>query len=339
MSHEGRLNDLIPTMGENASNTLFYDKPAAVWNEALPIGNGRLGAMVKGTTNVDRLWMNEDSVWYGGPQSRINPDCKANLAEVRRLMDSGEVEKAEKLVLKTFTSMPQGMRHYEPLGDVFLHFGHGSDPPDDSLSDTTHSGSMVANWGHKDGSDSEPSKMVIIDYQRKLAVETGVCSVSYTEAETQYLREYFTSTADEVTCIRVSASKKGSVNFHVRLQRGDHEDPNRRQNKLYDNLEKSTNGLRLHAVLGGKGAVEMAFGVRVRIEGGELICLGDEVEVIGADEAVIFIAGETTFRNDNLVTAITSRLDNAATKPWEQLYNDHIAIFSTLMNRDRKSVV
>ena len=320
-------------MAENSSNTLVYDKPAAIWNEALPIGNGRLGAMVKGTTNVDRLWTNEDSVWYGGRQDRINPDCKANLAEVRRLMDTGDIEKAERLVQKTFTAMPQGMRHYEPLGDVFLHVGHGSDPPDDSLPDTTHSGSMVANWGHKDGSDSDPSKASVTDYQRRLAVESGVCSVSYTEGGTHFLREYFASTADEVICVRLSASNKGSLNFHVRLQRGDHEDPNRRQNKLYDSVDKTTNGLRLQALLGGKGAIEMALGFRVRIEGGKLLCLGDEVEVIGADEAVVFIAGETTYRNDNLATAIASRLDKAATKPWNQLYNDHVAIFSSLMNR------
>jgi alpha-L-fucosidase 2 len=320
-------------MAENSSNTLSYDKPAAIWNEALPIGNGRLGAMVKGTTNVDRLWMNEDSVWYGGPQDRVNPDCKPNLAEVRRLMDSGEIEKAERLVQKTFTAMPQGMRHYEPLGDIYLHIGHGSDPPDDSLHDTTHSGSMVASWGHKDGSDSDPSKSSVSNYQRKLAIETGLCTVSYTEGGTQYQREYFTSTADEVTCVRILASKKSSLNFHVRTQRGDHEDPNRRQNKLFDEVNKITNGLRMQAVLGGKGAIEAALGFRVEIEGGQLLCLGDEVEVIGSDSVVILIAGETTYRNDNLATAISSRLEKAAAKSWNQLYNDHVTIFSPIMNR------
>lgn len=115
------------------SSTLFYSQPAAIWEEGLPIGNGRLGAMINGSTGTDRLWINEDSVWYGGPQERTNPSAKVNLQHVRQLLDTGKVKEAEDLLGKTFTSMPQGMRHYEPMGDVFLDFNHGSNGPDQIL--------------------------------------------------------------------------------------------------------------------------------------------------------------------------------------------------------------
>jgi alpha-L-fucosidase 2 len=311
------------------TKTLWYTTPASTWNSAIPIGNGRFGAMVKGTTNVDRLWMNEDSVWYGGAQHRVNPDCRAHLAEVRRLINDGEIENAEKLVEKTFTAMPQGMRHYEPLGDVFLAFGHGTDPDDGSLPDTTNSGSKVKGWEKE--SDVKTS---VTNYHRKLDINTGLASVSYTEDGTQYLREYFSSTVDEVTCVHLSASRKGSINFRLRLQRGDHEDPNRRQNRLFDSLEKIERGLMLRAVVGGRGAVEAALSVQARIKGaGTMICMGDEVEVVDADEVVLFIAGETTYRHSNLAEAIASRLQQAATKSWTELYSNHMTKFSSLFNR------
>ena len=88
------------------SSKLFYSQPAATWEEGLPIGNGRPGAMISGSTVTERLWINEDSVWYGGPQERTNPSAKANLQHIRQLLDAGKVKEAEDLLAKKFTSMP-----------------------------------------------------------------------------------------------------------------------------------------------------------------------------------------------------------------------------------------
>jgi len=78
---------------------LWYDRPAEVWEEALPIGNGRLGAMVYGRVPAEHLQLNEDSLWYGGPVDRINPDARRYLPEIRRLILAGEIKKAEQLAI------------------------------------------------------------------------------------------------------------------------------------------------------------------------------------------------------------------------------------------------
>src|SRR5688572_30396678 len=105
-----------------ASTKLWYDKPAKTWNEALPIGNARLGAMIFGKVNQERLQLNEDSVWYGGPVNGDNPDGRRYFPEVRRLLSKGKQIEAEELAQMGLMSNPKSMRPYQPLGD--LHFYH-----------------------------------------------------------------------------------------------------------------------------------------------------------------------------------------------------------------------
>jgi len=105
-------------------NKLLYYKPAQDWNSALPIGNGRLGGMVFGHIQNEKIQLNEDSVWYGGPRDRNNPDTLDYLPEVRRLLSVGSLKEAEKLAALSFPGIPEGQRHYEPLGDLLLNFDH-----------------------------------------------------------------------------------------------------------------------------------------------------------------------------------------------------------------------
>ena len=104
-----------------------YDRPAAEWNEALPIGNGRMGAMVFGHPASERLQLNEDSLWYGGPRDRNNPDAAKVLPEIRRLIFEGKPREAERLAVTGLSGIPETQRHYEPLGQLLLDF-EGIDP-------------------------------------------------------------------------------------------------------------------------------------------------------------------------------------------------------------------
>jgi len=101
---------------------LWYPRPAKDWVEALPVGNGRLGAMVFGRVQQERIQLNEDSVWYGGPRDRHNPDALAALPEVRRLLFEGKVEDAERLATHAMLSTPRRQTPYQPLGDLSLQF-------------------------------------------------------------------------------------------------------------------------------------------------------------------------------------------------------------------------
>lgn len=97
-------------MSSQFDHILQYELPAPVWNDALTIGNGRLGGMVRGTTYKERLWINEDSVWHGGPQERVNPAARASLPEVQSLILAGRFKDAARLIRRTFTAIPQSTR-------------------------------------------------------------------------------------------------------------------------------------------------------------------------------------------------------------------------------------
>ena len=106
--------------GAPAPATLWYRAPAATWNEALPVGNGRLGAMVFGGVTEERLQLNEDSVWAGQKLNRINPAAAKAVPEVRRLLGEGKVTEAEALADKAMISIPRRMPPYQTLGDLLL---------------------------------------------------------------------------------------------------------------------------------------------------------------------------------------------------------------------------
>ena len=95
-------------------NVLWYKKAAAEWNEALPLGNGFMGAMCFGGTLIDRFQLNADSVWWGGPRDRINPDAAENIPVIRRLIREGEITRAEDLANETMAGIPEYQSHYEP---------------------------------------------------------------------------------------------------------------------------------------------------------------------------------------------------------------------------------
>jgi len=167
-------------------NRLWYKKPARDWNEALPIGNGRLGAMIFGTPKGERLQLNEDSIWYGAPVDRINPDAHKNLKKVRELILAGEISKAEKILLYAFSGTPQSQRPYQSAGDLFINFDHGDD---------------------------------VSDYKRELCLDNAVHTVSYTANGVRYTRETFASFPDDVIVIRISADKPASVSFSCLMAR------------------------------------------------------------------------------------------------------------------------
>ena len=101
---------------------LWYQQPAKEWEEALPLGNGRLGAMIFGDVASERLQVNEESMWYGGKVDRNNPDARKKLPEIRELIFKGEIKKAEKLMKLAFSGCPNSMHPYQTLGDIYLQF-------------------------------------------------------------------------------------------------------------------------------------------------------------------------------------------------------------------------
>ncbi|WP_051204656.1 glycoside hydrolase family 95 protein [Butyrivibrio sp. VCD2006] len=168
--------------------SLWYENPANKWEEALPVGNGRMGAMVTGGVNREVIYLNEDSIWSGGPANRINKDARKYLGEIRRLIREGKIQEAEKLSLMALSGTPNSERSYEPAGELIIDF---------------------------EGS-SEFKK-----YRRELDLETGIASVSYEAGGCRYNRELLASYPDQIICYHLAADG-GKLNFTCRLDRCHH---------------------------------------------------------------------------------------------------------------------
>jgi alpha-L-fucosidase 2 len=163
---------------------LSYRQPARVWTEALPIGNGRLGAMVFGGGAEERLQLNEDTVWTGRPHEYHREGAARYLPEIRRLLWEGRQKDAEDLALREFMSEPLRQKAYQPLGDLVLRFP-----------------------GHE-----RP-----VEYARELDLDTAVASVRYRIADVSHERQSFSSHPDQVLVERLSASRPGRVSLAARL--------------------------------------------------------------------------------------------------------------------------
>ena len=174
-------------MQKKTEYTLWYESPAKNWNEALPLGNGKIGAMVFGEAEKERIQLNEDTVWSGGFIDRINPDSYTHLEEVRRLLREGEVEEAQLLAKYAMTGTPQSERCYQTLGDLLL--------------ETTHLPGEITH------------------YRRELDLKEAVSRVSFQSGETEYTREVFISQPQNVLVIHYRASSPHALNFHVKIGR------------------------------------------------------------------------------------------------------------------------
>ncbi len=168
--------------------TIWFTQPASSWNEALPVGNGRLGAMIFGGVENEHIELNESSVWTGEPRWDANPEALKTLPKVRRLLFQGKYKEAEELAQKKILGMkPQNpAATYQALGDIFIDFG-----PQRNLS----------------------------NYRRDLNIENATASVTYSANQTNYLREIFSSAPDQAIIIRLSANKAASISFTLRLSR------------------------------------------------------------------------------------------------------------------------
>jgi len=166
---------------------LWYTKPAGCWEEALPIGNGRMGAMIFGSIETEHIQLNEDSVWYGAFVDRNNPDALKNLPKIRELIIKGQIPEAEELMVYALSGIPQSQRPYQSLGDLTIRF-KGME-------------------GDKSG------------YIRCLSLDDAIHTVKVKVAENTYKRETFLSAADDVLVMRITSDGDKKISFSALLTR------------------------------------------------------------------------------------------------------------------------
>lgn len=165
---------------------LWYRQPAGVWEEALPLGNGRLGAMVYGGAAQENIQVNEESMWYGGPVDRNNPDAREQLPVIRELIFEGRIAEAERLIRLSMSGCPESMHPYQSLGDIRIEF--------EGMGEFT-------------------------DYERELDLEQAVCRQKFRCGETLYQREALIAAPSDVMVMRFTARGKEKLSFSAILRR------------------------------------------------------------------------------------------------------------------------
>jgi len=298
----------------STSRRVWYDQPAGSdWNRALPLGTGRLGAMVFGNVTRERVQLNEDSVWSGGPRNRNNPDTLRLLPEIRRLIAEGNLARAHELASDALAGTPDIMRFYEPLADLILTIEHGAAP--------TAKASVLSQAAMGYADDRNPPAPTF--YRRWIDLETATAGVSYTLEGTVYQRDYLASAVDGVVAIRFSADRFGAVSFTLRLDRGEQDNYAIRYFDTIKTVERR--GLILCGGTSGAGGIRFSSAVLVTVTGGSVTTVGDSVIVTGADSVLIGTAGASSFREPDPSTFALAIVREALKKGWDALAAAHVA--------------
>ncbi|GAB3995187.1 glycoside hydrolase family 95 protein [Spirosoma daeguense] len=280
---------------------LWYNKPSGqTWENALPIGNGRLGAMVYGNVAKEIIQLNEQTVWSGSPNRNDNPDALAALPEIRQLIFDGKQKEAEQLANKSIITKKSHGQMFQPVGNLNLTF---------------------------DGSDN------VTNYYRELDIERAVAKTSYTIGDVTYTREVLASFPDNVIVMQLTASKPGKLSFSASFstQHKSFDIKTTATNEL--TLFGTTSD---HE--GVKGMVKFKSIARIKTSGGTLAANDTSLTVKDANAATIYVAIATNFNNykdlsgdENARTA--TYLNKAFSKSFATILNPHVATYQKFFNR------
>ncbi len=280
-------------------NLLWYDKPAAKWVEALPVGNGHLGAMIFGGVTHERLQLNEDTLWAGGPYDPVNPEAKEALPEVRQLINEGKYREAARLISAKVMAKPLSQMPYQTVGDLLLTF---------------------------------PGSTNIEDYRRDLNLDTATATVTYTSDGVRFTREVFANAPDNVIVVRLTADKPGKVSFAAGMKTPMTASVETDGN---DTLVMRGKG----GDSGGiKGQLQYQARVKVIAQGGQVTSESASISVNHADEATLLITAATSYKRFDDVSGdpeaiVQIQLGAAAQKSFAELRAAHLADYQALFHR------
>ncbi len=278
---------------------LWYTKPATQWVETLPVGNGRLGAMIFGNPSNETIQLNENTIWAGQPHRNDNPEAKDALPLVRKLIFEGRYKEAQDLVNEKFISKNSHGMPFQTAGDLKIIF---------------------------------PSHENFSNYYRELNLHTAVATTVYDVNGVTYKREVFSSFPDQILIFRVTASKNASINFIASLDYpSDVEISHQGNDKLImSGVTGDCDSI--------KGAVKFQVVVQAVINSGEVFIKENSLNVINADTATLYISIASSFNNfkdinDNAAIKAESYLQNALRKSFTGILKNHISDYKKYFDR------
>jgi len=288
---------------------LWYEAPAKEWNEALPVGNGRLGAMVFGTTERERIQFNEETLWSGGPYDASISGGAEVLAEIQKHVFNKNYMMAHKLFGRHLMGWPIEQQKYQPFGDLYLNFP-----------------------GHEE----------VSEYTRELDLDQAIARVTYRVGDTKYTREVFSSPVDQVIIVRVSADKPGKINLKAVLA-GFRNVPHSNYDAGFFRMDCLPPDIlqiwgKNSTYLGIEGKLDYRAKAKVLPEGGEMKAGVQSLTITNANAATFLIAAATSFVNYNNVSAdpearVDKVLKDITGKSYDKLRESHITEHRRLFRR------
>lgn len=286
---------------------LNYDAPAQQWTDALPVGNGTLGAMVFGGVSEERIQFNENTLYSGKPHTYSRPDAHQHLEPIRELLFKGEQKQAERLAKKTFMSNPITFSSYLAFGDLELEF-------------------------------AVPG--AVSDYQRCLSLDEALVTTEFSADGVRYRRTVLASYPDGVIVVRIEADQPGKIHFKAKLT-----SPHTRSTRLAK-VDANTILMKGQAddVLGKRGTpamksfVEFESRLRVSAEGGEVKTSDAGIEVRHANAAVLTLVAATSFEHFRSINGdpgakCAQMLKAVEDKTYQHILSDHQADYRELFRR------
>ncbi len=302
---------LLTTFLSNAEEQkLWYLQPADDWNEALPIGNGRMGAMIYGGVEEETIQFNEETLWTGQPHDYAKEGAYKSLDEIRNLLWQGKQADAEKMANEQFMSQPFGQQAYQPFGNILLDF---------------------------------PDHENFTNYKRQLNLENALSSVSYDVDGVHFTREMFATNPSQGIIIQLESNKEAKLNFNVGLD-SPHSNFSVSVEKGEVVLRGKANDYSKEAGMDGYPypKSKVAFEARLKVinDGGELIQTGNMIQVRNANKATLQLVAATSFVNYSDISANPSErcdnyLLNLKDKSYNELKTEHINDYQNLYKRVR----
>lgn len=312
---------------------LWYREPAKIWEEAMPLGNGRIGAMVFGIPGQERIQVNEESIWYGGPVNRINPDLKKYLPEIQELIFRGEISKAEGLMMLAMSGCPNSEHPYQTMGDLHIGFqGLGE----------------------------------IQDYSRQLDLEKALCTITFSSKGVKYKREIFVSKPADCMFMRITADKPGNISLCASLGRDRFYDgvntDGSQSITLYGNTGRGGQEFAMCLRADADGGLVKVIGEHLLVEKADEVLLtftgdstyhytkeekeeairdykekkGELPYMIGMEEKSEFELEELGMQQalqNLLAKKIQERMVHSRQKDFDKLLEEHVADYSSLFSR------
>lgn len=289
---------------DNTKNVLWYRKSAKVWEEALPLGNGRLGAMVFGGVADERIQLNENTLWDGYPLDPNNSEGSKALPKVQQLLFEGKNNEAVKLAESTMMGNPKGVKSYQSLGELWF------DTPE----------------------------MTAYDYVRTLNLSTAVSTVKYTSDGVTFNREYFASAPDNVVVVRITADKQNKINLSLALRRA----RDAKSEKMGNDGLLLSGRISTKDKNGNTRGISFAAQVKAIADGGRVSVVESTaheqiLKVENANTLTLYITGTTNYPGmENLAKGITTFSEDpkkkcreiiakVINKSYSQIKSDHIS--------------